>query len=141
MGQKMILIDTGPLVALFDTSDKYHQLCLEIMKKIQHPLVTTWPVITEVFYLLNFSWKVQDNFWEFIQRGGLEIPEISFTERRRCQELMKKYHDLPMDFADASLVAGAETRDLRTIFTLDYKDFSIYAPRRMRGFILLPPSL
>ena len=59
----MILLDTGPIVSLFDASDLYHQVCLEILKKIDNELVTTWAVLTEAFYLLNISWKAQDNLW------------------------------------------------------------------------------
>ena len=69
----MILIDTGPIVAFFDRDDRYHALCVEILKEIRDPLITTWPVLTECFYLLNFSWEVQDSLWLFIQRGGIEI--------------------------------------------------------------------
>ena len=63
----MMLIDTGPIVAFFDTSDAYHSVCIEALKGVKEPLVTTWPVLTEAFYLLGFSWKAQDNLWEFIR--------------------------------------------------------------------------
>jgi predicted nucleic acid-binding protein len=62
----MILLDTGPIVAFFDASDDFYQTCVDILKKIKEPLITTWPVLTEAFYLLGFSWKAQDNLWEFI---------------------------------------------------------------------------
>lgn len=39
--------------------------------------------------------------------------------------LMEKYHDTPMEMADASLIAVAESRSLHDIFTLD-SDFYIY---------------
>jgi predicted nucleic acid-binding protein len=54
----MILLDTGPIVAFFDKDDQYHARCLESLKKVQEPLLTTWPVITECFYLLGFSPEV-----------------------------------------------------------------------------------
>ena len=103
-----MLIDTGPIVAIFDKDDDYHQCCIEILKKIKEPLITTWPVLTEAFYLLNFSWRVQDDLWEFIQRGGVQIEPLKESIYSRGRELMKKYHDLPMDLADASLVATGE---------------------------------
>ena len=56
-------MDTGPIVALFDKDDKYHRTCIEILKGIEEPLSTTWPVLREAFYLLNFSWRVQDDLW------------------------------------------------------------------------------
>jgi len=87
----VILIDTGPLVAFFDASDHYHATCLEILRDLKGPLVTVWPVVTEAFYLLNFSWKAQDNLWEFLVRGGLEITDLGQSAVARCRALMKKY--------------------------------------------------
>jgi predicted nucleic acid-binding protein len=103
--------------------------------------MTTWPVITECFYLLNFSWKVQDDLWLFAERGGVEISSPDKETRIRCRELMKKYHDLPMDFADASLVALGERAGVSKIFTLDYKDFSVYRLKQRKRFKLLPESI
>ena len=137
----MILIDTGPLVAFFDASDTYHDLCIETLKGIKERLFTTWPVLTEAFYLLGFSWKAQDNLWEFIMRGGMEILSLDDGLQALCRTLMKKYRDLPMDLADGTLVAVAEDRKIEKIFTLDHKDFNIYRPSHVKRFILLPARL
>lgn len=137
----MIIIDTGPIVALFDKDDQYHQVCVEILKGIKEPLITTWPVLTEAFYLLNFSWRVQDDLWQFIQRGGLKVDPLEESIYFRLRELMKKYHDLPMGLADASLVLLGEEKKLSTVFTLDHKDFLIYRPKHKRRFSLLPSKL
>ena len=72
-----MIIDTGPLVAFFDVSDRYHEICLHILKGVEGPLLTVWPVVTEAFYLLDFSWKAQDNLWEFLIRGGVEIESLN----------------------------------------------------------------
>ncbi|MDI6729130.1 MAG: PIN domain-containing protein [Thermodesulfovibrionales bacterium] len=137
----MIAIDTGPIVALFDKNDDKHSLCLNIFKKIQEPLITTWPVLTEVFYLLSFSSRVQDDMWEFIERGVVSIYAIDKDLMKTCRRLMKKYHDLPMDLADATLVAVAEAENITTIFTLDHKDFRIYKKEHGKHFRLLPERL
>jgi len=138
----LIIIDTGPLVALFDRDDKYHGRCVEILKDMAEPLVTTWPVLTETFYLLNFSSSVQDDLWVFVERGGLSVAPLEGGLLPRCRVLMKKYCDLPMDMADATLVAIGEEMKLKTVFTLDHKDFRIYRPKhRKKGFILLPAEL
>lgn len=136
----MIIIDTGPIVAILDKDDKYHRLCVDILKIIKEPLITSWPVITEAFYLLNFSLQVQDTLWEFIERGGIKIESLDENLYSTCRELMKKYHDLPMDLADATLVAIGEAKGLTTIFTLDHKDFSIYKPKHKKYFTLIPAS-
>lgn len=137
----MILIDTGPIVAFFDRDDRYHRLCIEILKEIKEPLLTTWPVITECFYLLNFSFEIQDNLWLFIQRGGVEIHPLEKEYYVRCRELMKQYHNLPMDLADATLVAVADVCGVSKIFTLDHKDFSTYRLRQKKRFSLIPSKL
>ena len=137
----MILIDTGPIVAFFDTSDAYHPLCIEALKDIKEPLVTTWAVLTEAFYLLGFSWKAQDNLWEFIMRGGLEVWSLEPKLQARCRKLMEKYRDLPMDLADGTLVVLGEYKKIRKIFTLDHKDFNVYRPAHTKKFKLLPPRL
>ena len=134
----MILMDTGPIVALFDRDDQYHSICVEVLKEIRDSLVTTWPVLTECFYLLNFSWQVQDDLWTFLERGGAEIYALERENRMRCRELMKQYQDLAMDLADASLVALGEDTGISKIFTLDQKDFSIYRLKNRKRFRLLP---
>jgi hypothetical protein len=137
----MILVDTGPLVAFFDASDNYHKICLDVLKGINEQLATTWPVLTEAFYLLAFSWKAQDNLWEFISRGGLEILSLDAERQKRCRELMKKYRELPMDLADGSLVTIAEAEKIQTVFTLDHRDFSIYRLAGNKKVNLLPKKL
>lgn len=137
----MILIDTGPIVAFFDASDNYHGLCVETLKGLNQPLATTWPVLTETFYLLGFSWKAQDNLWRFIIRGGIEVLPLNTTLVTRCKTLMEEYQDLPMDLADGTLIAVAEERKIGRIFTLDRRDFNIYKPvhtKRLRIIPVLP---
>jgi predicted nucleic acid-binding protein len=137
----LTLIDTGPLVAFFDKDDRYHGLCVEVLKEIRGPLVTTWPVLTECFYLLSFSWEAQDSLWLFIQRGGIEIHPLGKELLIRCRELMKQYRDLPMDLADATLVALADAVLVPKIFTLDHKDFSIYRFKQKKRFTLIPSKI
>jgi len=137
----MILLDTGPIVAFFDASDDYHKSCVELLKSVNEPLITTWPVLTEAFYLLGFSWKAQDNLWEFIMRGGVEVLSMDDKQQIRCRQLMEKYADLPMDLADGTLVVLAESKKVKKVFTLDHKDFQIYKPARIKNFTLLPSRI
>jgi predicted nucleic acid-binding protein len=136
----MILLDTGPIVAFFDASDDYHRECVRLLKEIEEPLITSWPVLTEAFYLLGFSWKAQNALWEFILRGGLAISPLDPKMQARCRVLMEKYRDLPMDLADASLVAMAEATGVQRVFTLDHKDFTVYRIQDRTKFKLLPRS-
>jgi len=137
----LILLDTGPIVAFFDKNDNHHDICLELIKRQKFSLITTIPVLTEAFHLLDFSWQLQDNLWEAIERGNLQIYNLNTGLLKKCRELMKKYRDLPMDMADASVVAVAEAENISAIFTLDHKDFKVYRTKHGKPFRLLPSKL
>ena len=134
----MILVDTGPLVALIHQDDNEHRICKETFLTFSEPLGTVWPVLTEALYLLNFSWEAQNALWEMIQAGAVEILPLGTDDVARMRDLMRKYRDLPMDLADAALVRVAERERLRRIFTLDRRDFQIYRPSRIGRFAVLP---
>ncbi len=87
--------------------------------------------------LLNFPWKAQDNLWELIARGGIEIADMERSVAERCRTLLSKYKDLSMDLADAALVAASETRKIKSIVTLDHKDFSVYRPSHVKRLELI----
>ncbi len=133
-----MLVDAGPLVALIDADDRHHERCIEVLRTLDEPLVSVWPAYTEAMYLLG-SWRAQDALWELVDREiiGLLQPEARDLERTR--ELMKKYRDLPMDLADAMLVALAERERITRIFTLDRRDFELYRPMRIGRFQIIPP--
>ncbi len=134
----MVLVDAGPLVALFDRSEPLHQKCSDVLAGIRSPLVTTWPALTEAFYLLK-GWDVgQHELWDFIAAGGVHVAEINEELHPRLRDLMKKYSDNPMDLADASLVAVAEQRKIKKIFTLDRRDFLRYRPHHCTHFEVVP---
>jgi hypothetical protein len=134
----MILVDTGPLVALIHEDDDQHQVCKATFRAITEPLGTIWPVLTEAMYLLSFSWEAQIGLWEMIETRAVEILPLGTDDVPRMRELMRKYRDLPMDLADAALVRVAERERLRRIFTLDRRDFHIYRPARIGRFAVLP---
>ncbi len=128
---KSILIDAGPLIALFDKSDRYHPQAVAFVKKFKGTLFTTWPVITEASHLLAFSVKVQIALLEWINRGGLHLVEIESRHVKRLIELSEKYKDVPIDLVDASLIVAAESKNLKEIATID-SDFYIYRDIRKR---------
>ena len=130
---KKILIDSGPLIALFDASDKYHNKAVNFIKSNKYPLVTTIASITETLHLLNFNRNAQIDFIEWIHQGAVEIQNIESDDFGRIKDLTEKYRDLPMDFADSCLVYLAEKLSLNTIATID-RDFSIYRIKGRRKF-------
>ena len=132
----MILIDTGPLVALFDPLDASHARCVDTLGAIREPIATTVPVLTEAFHLLRPASRGAECLKDFVAESGLRVLFLENARLQRALELMAQYADAPMDLADASLVAIAEARNLNTIFTIDRRDFDVY--RLKRGHRLVP---
>ncbi len=126
----MILVDTGPLVALFDPQDKQHSRCVKVLKEIQEGLITTVPVLTEAFHMLGPASIGSDRLREFVENGGLSVWFFDRPALTRAFELMELYADPPMDLADASLVTAAEALGTRRVFTIDRNDFETYRVRR-----------
>jgi len=120
-----VLIDAGPLIALFDRDDKYHTSIVEFIKNTNYRFISTTAVLTETMYMLDFNTVVQLNFLEWIMKEGVIIHEIKQSNIKRIIDLTKKYSDRPMDFADATLVIAAEERGIRQIISID-SDFDIY---------------
>ena len=132
----MILTDTGPLVALLDFDDRHHQRCLAAINKLPAvPMLTTWPCFTEAIYLLGSigGYRYQSSLWSLYTAGRLHLHAFSSAEVDRMYKLMETYRDTPMDLADASLVAVAESLGLHQIFSFD-SDFYIY--RLLDGQVL-----
>ena len=67
-------------------------------------------------------------------RGRFEMPALL----KRCAHLMSKYSDVPMDYADATLVAVGETLGIRDVLTLDRGGFSVYRYASRGAFRIFP---
>lgn len=126
----MILVDTGPLVALFDPKDGQHQRSVKALQIVREPIRTTVPVLTEAFHMLGPGSVGSDRLREFVLKGGLSVWWFDPPTLARAFELMDVYSDHPMDLADASLVVAAESLGTRKVFTVDRKDFDAYRVRR-----------
>ncbi len=122
---KSTLIDAGPIIALFDKSDQYHKQVLSFMATFEGRLISTWPVLTEVCYMLDFHPETQIDFLDWVIDGGIDIHNLEPWQLHSIRETLKTFSDLPADFADASLLEAAESKSLTFILTLD-KDFSVY---------------
>ncbi len=119
-----VLVDTGPLVAWFDRTDADHERCARFFSQASGPLLSTWPVVTEVCHLVPTA--LAPRFLEWIQLGGLQLAEIPTAALLSIGPWMRQYGNLPMDLADASLLWLAHHRNIRAIATLDRRDFSVY---------------
>ena len=120
-----ILIDAGPLVALFHTGDNHHRKVRDFLLNHQYSFISTLAVFTEVSYFLSENKNAEQDFFKWVMLKGVIISDINQHDIPRIMELTAKYADLPMDFADATLVITAEKTGIRKIVSLD-KDFDIY---------------
>jgi uncharacterized protein len=111
---------------------------MEVFPLIREPMLTVWPVTAEVMELLHKSPQAQDGIWELLEDHALLIADLDEDHRTRMRHLMRKYRDLPMDLADAALVAVAERERISRIFTLDRRDFEVYRPTGIRRFDIIP---
>jgi predicted nucleic acid-binding protein len=121
----MILIDAGPLIALFNKHDRYHDSVINFISMQKYRFVSTTAVLTEVLHMIDFSIDAQLDFLEWVTKKGVTLFEIQHNDIIRIIELTKKYADRPMDFADAILVVAAEKMGIRQIISID-SDFDIY---------------
>ena len=136
---KNIIVDAGPLIALFDKDDKYHNSVIKFLKTFDGQLITSWPVITEVTHLLSFNVNVQIDFLEWLKREAVTIINLENIHLERIIQLSKKYSDVPMDLADSSLIVIAELTNITDIITID-SDYYIYRTKNKKSLnnILLP---
>jgi predicted nucleic acid-binding protein len=132
-----VLMDTGPWVALIDRSENRHAECVEWFKQFEGEIFSTEAVLTEVLYLLNFSSRAQSAAIDFVLNGAITLVPSSIGSLRAVKGLIKKYQDLPMDFADATLVSIAQDLGVYNIATFDRKDFGIYRAGRKAFFIVV----
>lgn len=122
---KNTLIDAGPMIALFNSDDKYHTGIMDLLKNYRGILSTSWPVITEVCYMLSYNTDVLADFLKWINRGGAKIEDIAIQDLERIIGLLRQYSDVPMDLADASLIIISERSNIMDIITID-PDYCIY---------------
>ena len=132
------ILDTGPWVALIDRSESMHNNCVQWLKDYSGKLYSTEAVLTEVLYLLNFSVKAQTVAIDFVLKSVVEIIPSSIESLKKAKNLIKKYSDLPMDYADATIVCIAMDTGIHNIITFDQKDFNIYRLKKNQPFVITP---
>lgn len=132
------LIDTGPLIALFSEDDRDHGRCRAALHDLAPPLLTCLPVVTEAAWLLRKRpddvHRVLDNF----ATGFFALLSLDAADLAPIAAIMRRYEDARIQFADAALAHLAERENIRTIFTLDRRDFSIIRLKRNRALKLIP---
>ena len=132
-----VLVDAGPLVALLDQGDADHARCIETARTLRGTFISTWSVITEACYLLAGQLAGQDALLARIESGDLTIDPLGVDDLPGLRMMLRRYRDVPMDVADATLVRVAEREGIDDVFTLDHH-FRVYRTRRRRAFTVIP---
>lgn len=133
-----LLLDTGPLVAILDRTDDYHDACVDVWARWTGPVLTTEAVITEATHLLGRIPRGRETCIQFVLAGAIIASPITRVRLERTDTLMRKYADIPMDYADATLVVLAEELRTEHVFTIDGRGFGAYRWSGRRAFQLYP---
>jgi predicted nucleic acid-binding protein len=133
---KPVLLDASAIVALLDRSEQYHERCVVVLEALERVLVTCEAVIAESCYLLRRFSGAGETVLENVERDVFHIPFQLSQSAASVRSLLRKYRDVPADFADACLIQLADQLNTGDILTLD-RDFNSYRWRRNRPFHLL----
>jgi uncharacterized protein len=134
-----VLVDSGPLIALFNGQDRWHPL---VLNWLQHnpgaTLLSTWPVATEVCALLarRIHNDAALDFLRWLQRGALELDRAIDGTLTEVLRISERFADLPFDLADASIAEAAARRKIKHLLSLD-ADFDVYRDRAGRPLVNL----
>ena len=133
------IVDTGPLVAFFDRSERYHGWVAARVEELDAPLLVCEPVLTEALYLLARFPKAQDALFGLLQNGALVVAFRLDEHIGALHRLSRKYRDTPMSLADACVVRMAEIHDNHSVLTLD-SDFTVYRKHGRTPITLMYPT-
>ena len=131
------LIDTGAILALIDRNDRWHERTVAAFERMRLPLATSAAVLAELFHLVSGR-REAEAAWRFLRSGAVTVLPIADANLADLEALMNRYHDRPMDFADATLVHLAERESLSSILTVDHDDFETYRIRGRARFRVAP---
>jgi len=135
----VVLVDTGPLVALLDRSDSGHAWAVEVFKQLRPPLLSCEAVLAETWHLLGDSGPSRAALAQLHTSGIIRVAFDFETEAPEVWRLLEKYADVPMDYADACMVRMAELHPRAQVWTMD-ADFRVYRRNGRQAIPLLSPG-
>jgi predicted nucleic acid-binding protein len=135
-----LVLDTGPIVALLDSSDPSHRPCVDLVEDLGEDLIVPAPVLVEVDYWLRklFGHQPWDVLVSDVAEGAYRLHDLDVADLTRAAELERRYESLDLGFVDAAVVVTCERLGETKVATLDRRDFSVVRPRHCDGLRLLP---
>ena len=133
-----LLLDTGALISLLDRRQVAHEACRQVLREWRRPIVSTEAVLAEAAHLMSLVPDGRTRCIDYFLRGAAALIPMNSILLRRCRDLMEQFANVPMDYADATLVSLAEALDTDVVLTTDRRDFGIYRIRERRPFRILP---
>jgi predicted nucleic acid-binding protein len=133
-----LLLDTSGLVSLLDRSQAQHKPCVDFFRAWRKPVLITEAVVTEGTHLLGRVPGGPLAVLRFVLDGGAVLVPCSGRAIARAESLMRRYAELSIDYADATLVVLAEDMATPHILTLDRRDFTVLRWRERRAFQIHP---
>jgi len=138
--KRQIILDTGPLVSALNCHDAYYHWSTQQMSSVQSPVLTCEAVISETYFLLHNRGLNAQIVIKMVQKGYIKVPFHFDDEVEIVEQLMEKYTNVPMSFADACLVRMAELYPNSAVLTLD-SDFRIYRKHGHQVISVIMPDI
>jgi predicted nucleic acid-binding protein len=129
-----VLVDTGPIVALLNARDEYHEWARTTFSVIEPPLVTCEPVLAEAAHLVRRLDGGPNAVLDLVARGVVRVDFRVDAELLALRTLLARYASVPMSLTDACLVRMVELNPRSRVVTLD-SDFRVY---RRSGRLAIP---
>jgi len=139
MTNESVLVDTGPLIALYSSDDSYHESCKQQLGMLPlGKLFTCWPVVVETVYMLRRSPEQRDDFLNALINGDFNLLPLWPKDLEAVTDIFTKYHDHTIDLADACLLHLADRDEINTVLTIDHRHFSMFRKLNGDALRLLP---
>ena len=135
-----IVADTGALLALIDRDDKHHQPMVRFVTNNPETFIVPSPVVTELCYMLveHIGTAAELTFLRALAKREMVLEHFTLHDLHRAIEILEQYHDAELGMVDATIMAMAERMKIKTILTLDRRDFGLFRPIHCEAFTLVP---
>lgn len=141
MAERRVLVDSGPLIALFDADDRWHARVKSFVGGFRGELATSAANVTGAAWITSrLAPACFDGLIEWLARGAVAIHNVEPADLVRVKQLAAKYRDFDPDFADLALIALAERLGTAAILTVDLRNFAVYRLRSGKPLVNLPEA-